>query len=159
MITVATAPIFTAMKQLLHQHLTDLISSKLKTLEESFLEKRESLLSESKSTAGDKHETGRAMIQLEQEKLSGQMLQLKKQLETLTRIRVESTPSKVQSGSLVTTNKGTFYLAIGIGQLNFEGKLYFCIAPTSPIGQAMLGKSAGESFSFNNLTQEILKLE
>jgi len=143
------------MKEQLHQHLLDLVSDKLDVINLAFAEKREDLLSESKSTAGDKHETGRAMIQLEQEKLSGQMLQLNAQLEILHRINPAQPSKTVRSGSLVHTDQGVFYLAIGIGPVKFDRNTYLCIAPTAPIGLAMLGKSVGEHVSFNGNRQEI----
>lgn len=147
------------MKRKLHEHIQSLLQDKLQLLEASFKEKREALLSESKSTAGDKHETGRAMIQLEQEKLSFQLVQLRKQMEFLHRINPDSTPKKVQLGSLVTTKNGKFYLSTGIGPLSLEGENFFCIAPTSPIGQAMLGKVESDKFSFNGKEHLITKLE
>ena len=146
------------MKRQLHEHIENLLQQKLQLLEASFKEKREALLSESKSTAGDKHETGRAMIQLEQEKLSSQLMQLRKQMEVVNRINPDSTPKKAQLGSLVTTENGKFYLSTGIGPLTLNGENFFCIAPTSPIGQAMLGKVVGDKFSFNGKEQLITML-
>lgn len=145
-------------KPALHQHLLQLLQNKLNVLEASFAEKREDLLSESKSTAGDKHETGRAMIQLEQEKLSGQLLQVQKQRDMLLRINPEREYKTVQAGALVQTNKGMFYITTGLGQVELEGISVFAIAPTSPVAQAMLGKKASENFEFNSNKQTILKI-
>ena len=44
------------------------IDNRLITIKNTMQEIQESLLSETKSSAGDKHETGRAMLQLEREK-------------------------------------------------------------------------------------------
>ena len=44
------------------------IESRLKTIEKAIFELQQSLDSETKSSAGDKHETGRAMLQIELEK-------------------------------------------------------------------------------------------
>lgn len=145
-------------KPALHQHLLQLLQNKLNVLEASFAEKREDLLSESKSTAGDKHETGRAMIQLEQEKLSGQLLQVQKQRDMLLRINPEREYNTVQAGALVQTDKAMFYITTGLGQVELEGISVFAIAPTSPVAQAMLGKKASESFEFNSNKQTILKI-
>lgn len=145
-------------KPALHQHLLQLLQNKLNVLEASFAEKREDLLSESKSTAGDKHETGRAMIQLEQEKLSAQLLQLQKQRDMLLRINPEKEYNTVQAGALIQTNKGMFYITTGLGQVELEGISVFAIAPTSPVAQAMLGKKASENFEFNSNKQTILKI-
>ena len=42
---------------------------------------------ETKSSAGDKHETGRAMMQLEQEKLNKQLAEIKQQITEFNNIR------------------------------------------------------------------------
>lgn len=143
------------MKQQLYQHILAIISDKLNLIEKAFEEQREALLSESKSTAGDKHETGRAMIQLEQEKLSSQLLQLQKQRDMLLRVNPEKKFSIVQMGALVETDLGIYFISIGLGQINLDKKMVFSIAPTSPVAQLMLGKKVGESFSFNETTQTI----
>ena len=143
------------MKQPLYQHLLTLISDKLNLIEKAFEEQREALLSESKSTAGDKHETGRAMIQLEQEKLSSQLLQLQKQRDMLLRVNPEKECSTVQMGALVETDIGIYFISIGLGQVSFDEKMVFSIAPASPVAQLMLGRKVGESFSFNEKIQTI----
>lgn len=53
--------------------LRNTLSLKALTLEEELNDIKEALFQDSKSTAGDKHETSRAMAQLEQEKLGKQL--------------------------------------------------------------------------------------
>ncbi|NQY06416.1 MAG: GreA/GreB family elongation factor, partial [Flavobacteriaceae bacterium] len=55
----------------------------------------------------------------------------------------------IKLGSLVTTNKGSFFIAISRGQITIDNKMYFAIAPNAPIGQLLLGKRAGDTFEFN----------
>ena len=55
-------------KDRLLQKCTEFVSQKIKTIEHSILELRLAANSETKSSVGDKYETGRAMIQLEIEK-------------------------------------------------------------------------------------------
>ncbi len=135
--------------------ISDILEGKITVLTKAFAEKREDLLSESKSTAGDKHETGRAMIQLEQEKLSLQLIQLQKQRNILIRINPEKQCKNVQMGAVVETNIGTYFISTGLGQVNHDGNLIFAIAPTSPVAQAMLGKSVNDTFEFNSTLQTI----
>jgi len=63
---------------------------------------------ETKSSAGDKYETGRAMMQLEIEKQSVQLGEAMKLKQTLTQINPEKTTDSIQSGSLVYTDQGNF---------------------------------------------------
>ena len=62
-------------------------SEKLKTqinfIQTQLGELKEANTNETKSTAGDKHETGRAMVHLEQEKLYSQLGQFQKQFSLL----------------------------------------------------------------------------
>lgn len=103
---------------------------------------------ETKSSAGDKYETGRAMAQLEIEKSSAQLaesLKLKQQLEKISPDQFSTT---IQTGSLVHTNHGNFYIAVSIGQLVMNGEPYFIISPVSPLAKQLLGLKLHTSFHF-----------
>ena len=70
---------------------------------------QESLDSETKSSAGDKYETGRAMVQIELEKNQAQynkFLKLKNELKQIDPIVIKS---KIEYGSIVVTNNGNFF--------------------------------------------------
>ena len=58
----------TSLKKQLYLFCVDYVESKLTNLQSALASAREAVSDDSKSTAGDKHETGRAMAQLEQEK-------------------------------------------------------------------------------------------
>lgn len=100
---------------------------------------------ETKSTAGDKHETGRAMAQIEQEKLGSQLGEAHKLKEMLSRIDPEITCTVVGSGSLVESSLGTFYVSVGIGVVTVHGMSIFCMTPLAPLCNAMMNKKAGDS--------------
>jgi len=59
----------------------DFIETKRQTIQHTIVEIQHSLTSETKSSAGDKHETGRAMLQLEREKIGNQLAEIDKQIE------------------------------------------------------------------------------
>jgi len=108
-----------------------------------------SLTSESKSTAGDKHETGRAMIQLEREKLGNQLKQLELQEAVLKKIQTDNKTSLVALGSFVETDKMNYYLSISLGKIKVDNSDVFAISAQSPIGALLLGKKVGDSITFN----------
>ena len=62
---------------------------------------QESLDSESKSSAGDKHETGRAMAQLEMEKLGGQYESARKLLLIANRLNYRKNQNTIAAGTLL----------------------------------------------------------
>ena len=101
----------------------------------------EATAGDTKSSAGDKHETSRAMAQLEQEKIGAQLWELSKLQEILFRIDPTRISKNIQLGSLVETSKGWFYVSVGIGQIHFEGTSIFCITPMAPLCKILMGKT------------------
>lgn len=104
---------------------------------------------ETKSSAGDKYETGRAMAQLEIEKFSTQLAEALNQKRTLARINPLKETTVAQTGSLIFTNQGNYYIAISAGKLVVEGTTYFVISPVSPLGSKLMGLKASGRILFN----------
>ena len=141
---------YLSIKQQLIEHCQGFVQRKRDTITKSIASHKNDLYTETKSSAGDKHETGRAMIQLEMEK-SGQQLVVVSEMEmVLERIQIERVSNIVKLGSLVETSKGTYFLAISIGQVAIEENLFLVVSPQSPIGKQLLGKKANEIIPFNS---------
>lgn len=132
------------------------VSEKEATILRTIASNKNDLHSETKSSAGDKHETGRAMIQLEMEKASQQLSVVTEMKETLDRISIEENSEIIKLGSLIKTSKGTYFLAISVGQIKFNNETYFVVSPQSPIGKQLLGKQVTNVLPFNNA--EILNI-
>ena len=109
----------------------------------------ESANNESKSSAGDKYETGREMMEQEIELNTERLKELIKQREIVEKINPDQKQAIIQLGSLVKTNFGFYYLSIAAGQLKIGGVTYFAISTSSPAGVQLMGKKAGDSFSLN----------
>lgn len=118
----------------------------------------ESLDSEGKSSAGDKHETGRAMIQLEREKLAQQRERNDQDIKTLDALKNKTTTVHLAPGALVNTSLASYFLAVPADAFSHNDKKIYCISPQSPIGQLLLGKKAGESFSFRGNSIKVLEV-
>ncbi|MBD79852.1 MAG: hypothetical protein CL840_13135 [Crocinitomicaceae bacterium] len=112
----------------------------------------------SKSSVGDKHETGRAMAQLAQENLSKQIHQLNKLQQAIDSINPQLTSKQVELGCLVRTNSMLVFIGVSLGEIKVKGHSIFAISMASPLGQAMKGKNQGEHFLFNGQHVEILEL-
>jgi hypothetical protein len=138
-----------SLKTTIHAHCLQLMLGKQTVLQDALAQATEASNQDSKSSAGDKHETGKAMMQLEQEKLGKQLQDINTQIDLLHKIADFKSPSSAQLGALVTTNLGLFYLAIGLGKIEMDGTPYFIISPQSPIGLQMVGKKVGEQFEVN----------
>lgn len=113
---------------------------------------------ETKSSAGDKYETGRAMMHLEKEKLAGQLMEAGKMKKGLDQIDVDRSDTLAGLGSLVRTAQANYYVSASVGKLEVEGEVFFAISPASPIGQQLLGKKQGDTFSFAGRSQQITVL-
>lgn len=111
--------------------------------------------SETKGSAGDKHETGRAMMHLENEMNAMQLTERLKLLEVLKRIDPSEKHDKVKLGSLVISSNGNYFIAIAIGKTELNGVLYLLISPASPIGALLMNKKEGDVFTFNGKSIKI----
>ncbi len=136
-------------KKVVHQEALKVVNAKLAEIQSDFDALQESLLSQTKSSAGDKHETGRAMAQLEQEKLSRQLIETRKTIEGLRKIDPAQSSETIGFGSLVKTDRGYFFLSVGIGQVIIDNSTVFCITAGSPMGQKLLGKCENDSIQMN----------
>ena len=143
------------MKSKLLAHCIELANSKVEALEQELSATRESATSESKSTAGDKHETGRAMMHLEQEKLHKQLAEAQTIVAELDRIDATAIHTQIGLGTLVKTDKTTFLLAAGLGKVDFEGATCFVVSTKAPIAAQFLGKIAGDKVNMNGTVYDI----
>lgn len=143
-------------KKTLLKTCVDFVQKKETIILETMASNKYDLFSETKSSAGDKHETGRAMLQLEMEKASQQLAIVHHMKETLQRLTIEDATKNVKLGSLVTTTKGTYFLAVSVGQVIMGKETYFVVSTESPIGKQLLGKKIGGTIAFNDA--KILKI-
>ena len=102
-----------------------------------------------RSSAGDKHETGRAMAQLEQEKSTKQLQEAFELKKSILKIDPNLHSSFISKGSLVLTDQGNFYISIAAGKIQVDNIDYFAISPLSPIAIAFIGAKANQKINFN----------
>ncbi|MFT4834508.1 MAG: transcription elongation GreA/GreB family factor [Marinoscillum sp.] len=131
-----------------HSTALSLIITKIDQLRQELDNCQAAANNESKSSAGDKYETGRAMMHLEQGKLTSMLNQVLKQERVLREINPNISKSKVELGSLFKTQETIFYISVSLGLIDIEPKV-LCISPVSPLGQAMEGKTQGDEVTFN----------
>ena len=98
------------------------------------------------------------MLQLEREKAGNQLADIQKQQELFSRVLIDTSSDVARLGSIVSTDKGVYFLAISVGAITIGSKTYYAISPSSPIGKVLLGKTNGEEFSFNGITQQIQEI-
>jgi transcription elongation GreA/GreB family factor len=145
-----------SLKHQLYNACSRYVDQRIQSAQQAIDAAQESANDETKSSAGDKYETGRAMAQLEIEKNRSQLAEANKLKQVLTQINPDSTNETIQSGSLAITTHGKFYISIAAGSISINNESYFAISPASPIAQKLLGLKTGEEFTFNgkNFTVE-----
>ena len=109
---------------------------------------QESANGDSKSSAGDKYETTRAMGHLDREMHARMYQQALQERQTLERLDHTIAYKKGALGAFMKTTMGNFFLALSIGQIEIEGEQLMIISPQSPIGALLMHKGVGEVFSF-----------
>jgi hypothetical protein len=70
----------------------------------------------------------------------------------LNKIKIDKNSSSVEPGSVVVTDGGIFFIAIGIGKIELHNESYMVIAPTSPLGVQLMGSKVGDRKVFNGRT-------
>jgi transcription elongation GreA/GreB family factor len=119
---------------------------------------KESRDSDTKSSAGDKFETGREMMQREMDKISASIDQSKNQLNFLSKINLNRPYSIVDLGCLIITDQDIYYISIGLGKVEINAELIYAISLDSPIGQIFKGKRVGDILEFRGKTLTINQL-
>lgn len=137
-------------KEIVYQRCQQVLSEKIILLQNTLLDLRNSAANETKSTAGDKHETALAMLQIEQENTGRQLRNLLDQQRELLHMDVRLKPLKIIKGSIIVTNQGTFFIAISLGKLQVNDENIIVISAQSPLAQSFAGRKQGDSFELNS---------
>ncbi|MEQ9442037.1 MAG: 3-oxoacyl-ACP synthase [Cyclobacteriaceae bacterium] len=134
------------------------LSERIADLREEMRETKLAASEDTKSSAGDKYETGRAMLDMERERLSAHLNETGKMYDLLASLSATKLYEQVQVGSLVATSRGIFYVSVGLGSVVVDGNAYYCISPQSPMGQALFGLSAGEETLFQGQAVQVTQV-
>lgn len=135
------------------------IEDRITSATEAIAEARKSSASETKSSAGDKYETSREMLQGVIEQHTHQLDEARKLRENFSMI-LKNTPvlKKAGAGSVIETNAGNFFLSIPAGLAEIQGHKYAMISLYSPIGKLLLEKGKGDKLSFNGKEYTITQI-
>ncbi|HAK80087.1 MAG TPA: transcription elongation factor [Runella sp.] len=136
------------MKQQLLTLLKTQFDTRVQAAQEAMQNAQDSANEETKSSAGDKYETGRAMAQIERDRHAQLFDQLRQERAVLDRIDPDFVFQRVGLGALVTTSVGVFFVSVSAGMVVVEGQKVIAMSPQSPLGASLMGKQAGDSFLF-----------
>ncbi len=142
-------------KEALFNQCQEYVRQRIDTARSAMESAQESANEESKSSAGDKYETGRAMAQIERDRHAQLLAEALKLEQDLHQLDIEKPSAVVRAGSLVITSRGRFFVAISVGKLVINGVDYFVVSPASPIGALLIGHCAGDTVVFNKMTYQL----
>lgn len=128
-------------------------------LQQVLTDLKESGSNETKSTAGDKHETALAMLQIEQANTRGQLQELLVQKAMLKKLDPALPAAMIVNGSLIKTNRGYLYMSVALGKAVINDITVMALSPQSPLGQKLLGLKAGEVAWMNNTEYLVESIE
>ena len=125
------------------------IVTKIAQVKESLAFAKESRDNDTKSSAGDKYETGREMMQIEINKSEDQLNKFRSLKNDLSKINLQRKFDSIEFGSLVETNMGVYFISIAHAKIQINNKEYYTISLASPIGKLFHQKKEGDAFELN----------
>lgn len=137
-------------KQQLYSKCVHYVESQIEVITKSINELQQASILETKSSMGDKYETGRAAIHLEMEKYAHQLNEFNSLKKVIFQINADRKYDSIQPGSVVYTNHGNYFIAISVGEFQVEEITYLTISLASPLGKELHKRKTGEAFSFRN---------
>jgi transcription elongation GreA/GreB family factor len=135
------------------------IEERMNTSWEAMQAAQASANEESKSSAGDKYETARAMGQLDRDMHARQYEQARQERVIIERIDANLILKQGSLGALITTSMGIFFLAVSVGQIKIDNQIVMVVSPQSPIGSILMGKKVGDTFEFRGKNCVIEQLQ
>lgn len=143
-------------KEIVIQQIQKLTKEKVEGLQKLIDEMRSSN-NDTKSSMGDKYETGREMLQQEINQLQGQLNQALELQRIADKLSIQPSES-IESSALANTNKGFFFFGISLGKMELDGKTLMCISMDAPLAKILAGKSIGNSITFNGMSFQLIDI-
>jgi transcription elongation GreA/GreB family factor len=147
------------LKQKIYNHYQLVLHDKVAMLQKILSDLKESGSNETKSTAGDKHETALAMLQIEQANTRAQLQEVLNQQAALEKINPGLSADTILNGSLIKTNRGYFFMSVALGKALVDSMAVIALSPQSPLGQKLMGLKPGETATINNTAYFIESIE
>jgi hypothetical protein len=138
------------LKQKVYNFYLQVVNDKLRQLQQVLADLKESGSNETKSTAGDKHETALAMLQIEQANVGAQLQDVLEKKSAVEKIDPALSSSKIVNGSLVKTDKGYLFISVALGKATIDGCNVIALSPQWPLGKKLIRSTANEIVEFNN---------
>ena len=147
------------LKQKIYNHFLQIVDEKVQLLQQVLADLKESGSNETNSTAGNKHETALAMLQIEQANVREQLKEAQEQKATLEKINPSVSADVIVNGSLVKTNRGYLFVSTALGKAVIDGTTVIALSQQSPLGKQLMGLAKGRTAVINNNQYVIESIE
>lgn len=137
-------------KQEVFQYVRQAIAERIEMLQQGLSDLADSLANETKSSAGDKYETARAMLHIEQDTIRKQLAESMTQKAVMDRIVVDNHADHIIPGSLVAIAEDYYFLSVALGKLVIRGKMVFALSARSPLGGRLMNSRVGDKIVINS---------
>ena len=145
-------------KQKVYNAYLNTVNEKIKLLHQNLDDLSISIAEETKNSAGDKYETARALLQTEQSSVAKQLNEANDQKNLLETIDINLVSNKIIKGSLIQTNRGYFFMSVGLGKALVEDQTIIALSQAAPLGQTLHGLTIGDTTEVNGIKYSIQKL-
>ncbi|MBS1587264.1 MAG: 3-oxoacyl-ACP synthase [Bacteroidetes bacterium] len=138
------------LKQFLYELCKKYIADGMAAASQTIADAREAANDDTKSSAGDKYETAREMMQQEIDLNTAHLNELQKLKAILDQVNPAVHSGVIQPGSIVCTSQGNYFIAISIGKLLVNNSTYYAVSASAPLAMRLLGQKAGDTVEFND---------
>ncbi len=142
-------------KTAVHEYCLQLVRERIEGLELQLADLTESAANETKSTAGDKYETARAMLHIEQDQVRRQMRENRSILATLEAIDPLRSNQRIGPGSLACLNGDWYYFGASLGRQDIGGMQIIAVSMLAPLSGKLKGLGIGETASVNGRSYQV----
>ena len=133
-----------------HKECLDLVKDKIERSAKHLNELKGASANDTKSSAGDKFQTSREMLQQEINKAQAHLSQLQSQLQVLNSLRPQETSEIIKLGSYVVTSVGDFYISTSLGKVKSGTQFFYAISAESPMAMALINNQAETEVRIND---------
>ncbi len=144
-------------KELLKQQVLQNLEKQLQTLDLELKELREAKSTDTKSSAGDKYETGRESLGQTQNLLESQKSKFLGMFRDLERVPIEPKHT-ITEGVLLKLSMGWVWVAVPFGKITVDQEDIQVVSPQAPLVHSLRTIKVGESIHLNGKVIHLLGL-
>lgn len=138
-----------ALKTTLRQYCVQILRERLANAEALINAAQESANNESKSSAGDKYETARAMGHLQKDMYLKQAQTIKHDLLVAETTATELFPGLIKKGTVILLEGLIIFICVGIGKKQINDKTVLFVSEDSPLYKEAFKKRQGDYISID----------